>query len=116
MSSSVSAILFPPPGAEEIVSPPRPARATDDVMKLKVPLPVTVTLIAAAIGIAAAMWRIETNMSNINLIIQYERQLDVERQKQLDLRFQALDAKIETAGLRNASMNLATQLQNATKK
>ncbi len=102
--------VYPPefaPANEDNVAQSR--RATD-VMRLNVPLPFTITLIAMAIGIAAAVWRIEANVSNINIKIEYERQLDAERQRALDLRFEALNAQIQAAGLRGTSMTLSSAL------
>ena len=64
----------------------------------------------------AGVWRIESQVSILTTKIEYERQLDTERSKALDQRFEALESKIEAAGLRNAAMGFATQLQEQKAK
>lgn len=96
---------------------PRPARATD-VTKLTLPLPFTITLIGLALAAAAGVWRIESKVAAFETALSYERQLDAERSKTLDSRFAALEAKIESAGLRNAAMAMSQELdkRNAERK
>lgn len=94
---------------------PRPARATD-ASNLSFPMPLMITIIGLAMAIAAAMWRIETRVSIITTSMEYERQLDVERGKVLEQRFNALEAKIDAAGLRNAAMAMAQSLQHEKEK
>lgn len=85
-------------------------RETPDATKLTIPLPYMVTLIMLALGGAAGVWRIENKVSVITTTIEYERELDRQREKYLDQRFAALEAKIEAAGLRNAAMSLSQKL------
>ena len=95
---------------EGAVSPPREAKVTD-ASKLNFPLPLAITLVGLAITAAAGIWRIESKVNVITTTIQYERQLDEQREKYLDQRFAALEAKIEASGLRNSNMTLATEMQ-----
>ena len=81
-----------------------------DASRLQFPLPLTLTLGGLAIAAAAGVWRIEAQVSVITTTIAYERQLDAQREKYLDQRFAALEAKIESAGLRNAAMSLSQEL------
>ena len=90
---------------EGAVSPPREAKVTD-ASKLNFPLPLAITLVTLAVAAAAGIWRIESKVNVITTTIQYERQLDEQREKYLDQRFAALEAKIESAGLRNAAMSM----------
>ena len=48
--------------------------------------------------------------------MEYERQLEVEKAKLLDQRFEALKSMIESTGLRNANMSLAQELMKAQDK
>lgn len=91
----------------EKVMPPRDTDAT----RLNFPLPLAVTLFGLAATAAAGVWRIETKVAQMTTAMEYERQLDAERQKLLDQRFAALEAKIEAAGLRNAAISMYQELQ-----
>lgn len=102
--------LHPSNAGAEDVSPPREAKSTD-ASKLSFPLPLAVTLVGLAITAAAGIWRIESKVSVITTTIEYERQLDAQREKYLDQRFAALEAKIETAGLRNSALVMSQELQ-----
>lgn len=106
---------------EPDVSPPREGRITD-LTKTSVPLPFMLTVIAFAIAVAAGIWRIESQVTVIQTAISYERELDQQRatrqderdtdyRRYIDQRFETLEAKIESAGLRNASMALAQELK-----
>jgi hypothetical protein len=68
-----------------------------------------ITLFVLALG-AAGVWRIQNDVSVITKTIEYERELDRRREKELDQRFSALEAKIEAAGLRNAALSLSQEL------
>jgi hypothetical protein len=107
--------------ADSDVSPPREARITD-ITKVSVPMPFMVTLVGIALAFAAGVWRVESNVSVIQNAMSYERQLDAERaeratereadyRRYIDQRFETLEAKIESSGLRNAAMALNTELQ-----
>ena len=109
-SPSVYLDDVPAPQGVEDVSPPREARSTD-VSKLNIHLPMAITIVGAAIAIAAGVWRIESQVNIITTRIEHERELDVLREKAIDLRFSQLEAKIESSGLRNSNMSLATELQ-----
>lgn len=85
-------------------------RTEPDASKLTIPLPYMVTLITLALGAAAGVWRIENKVSVITNSIEYERELDRQREKYLDQRFAALEAKIEAAGLRNAALSMSQEL------
>lgn len=87
-----------------------------DATRIVVPLPYTVTLLLLALGGAAGVWRIENKVSVITTTIEYERELDRRREKELDQRFAALEAKIEAAGLRNAAMALSQELAKSRGK
>lgn len=92
---------------------PRPSSARDratDLMKATVPLPLMAALIASAVTIAAAMWRIESQIDIINERIAHNRELIELKEKALEDRFKMLEAKIETAGLRNSAMLLSQEL------
>lgn len=93
------------PTLEASVSP-----KPQDVTKLVLPLPYTITLLVLALGGAAGIWRIEDRVNIITTTIEYERELDRRREKELDQRFAALEAKIEAAGLRNAALAMSQQL------
>lgn len=92
---------------ERDVSPPK----ANDATKLVIPLPYLGGLLVLALAAAAGVWRIEGKVSVITTTIEYERELDRQREKYLDQRFTALEAKIEAAGLRNAAMSLSQELQ-----
>ena len=97
------------PIGEPDVSPPKDHKGTD-ATKLNFPLPLTIMLVGLALTAAAGIWRIESKVSVITTTIEYERELDRQREKYLDQRFSALEAKIETAGLRNAALALSQEL------
>lgn len=112
---------IPLSSGESDVSPPREVRATD-VTKLTVPMPFMLTIIAIAIGFAAGVWRVENKINVIETAMSYERQLDTERttraterdtdyRRYIDQRFATLEAKIETAALRNSALSLSQELQ-----
>lgn len=86
---------------------------TTDATKLAFPLPLAISLLVASLAGVGGIWRIESKVSVITTTIEYERELDRQREKYLDQRFTALEAKIEAAGLRNAAMNLSQQLQSS---
>ncbi len=123
---SASAVATFDQETPQAMSPPREERRVN-VERLTVPLPLTLTVVGMAIAAAAGVWTIEAQVSVITTSLAYERQLSAEReetdksikaaeQKYLDQRFEALEAKIDAAGLRNANMGLAQALQQATRK
>lgn len=87
-----------------------------DATKLSFPLPLMLTLIGLAITFVAGVWRVEANVSVLSNSIRYEKELDAQREKYLDQRFTALEAKIETAGLRNAALAMSQQLDQVNAK
>lgn len=107
-----------PPVIEDAVTP----RSTDareratDLMKATVPLPLMIGLIASAVTIAAAMWRIESQMDLITQRVAHNREMMDLREKALEDRFKTLEAKIEAAGLRNFNMSLVQELQQLQQK
>ena len=105
-------VTHSPPAKE----PMSPERRVTDLTKTSVPLPFMLTIIGAAIGAAMGVWRIESQVSIITTKIEYERELDAERTKTLNQRFEALEAKIEAAGLRNFNMSILTELDKAKAK
>ena len=105
-SMKVDALISPPVGGLAVSDEP-----TQDATRLAFPLPLTITLLTVAIAAAAGIWRIESKVSVITTTIEYERELDRQREKYLDQRFGALEAKIESAGLRNAALVMSQELQ-----
>lgn len=96
-----------PPSEDARVDP------STDATRLAFPLPLTITLLATALAAAAGIWRIESKVSVLTTTIEYERQLDTQREKYLDQRFAALEAKIESAGLRNAALAMSQELSKS---
>lgn len=117
-----TAHLFRRQDAASIEGPTVSARDTGaDASKIKIPLPMAVTLLSAAILVAAGVWRIENKVGKIETAIMYERELDTQRSARqaereqdyrnyIDQRFETLESKIDAAGLRNANMALAQEL------
>lgn len=93
------------------VSPPK----STDASRLTFPWPLTVGLIVFAVTIGSFVWRIEANVGAINARLDAREKSDAEikdiTQKYLDQRFATLESKIDAAGLRNANMALAQELQ-----
>lgn len=88
-------------------------RRTTDLSKTSVPLPFMLTIIATVVAIAAGVWRIDSRVSVIDARYQMQKELDAERAKYIDQRFEVVEAKIESAGLRNAAMSLSQELAKA---
>lgn len=88
-------------------------RRATDLTKLSVPLPFMVTIVGLVVAIAAGVWRIDSRVSIIEERAQMQKDVDAERARYLDQRFAAVEAKIETAGLRNAAMALSQELAKA---
>lgn len=114
MRESAALAVFPVDEAS-VVSPTREARSTD-AAKLTVPLPYLATLIGLALAGAAGVWRIEGKVGQFETAMQYERELDQQREKYLDQRFSALEAKIESSGLRNFAMQQQSRIDELAKK
>lgn len=101
--------------ADEPDVTPRPAKMTD-ATKLTVPVPYMISLIGLAVVCAAGVWRIEGKVGQFETAMQYERELDQQREKYLDQRFTALESKIESAGLRNFAMQQQSRIDELAKK
>lgn len=98
---------------EDIVSPPRDTSARDratDLMRATVPLPYLVGVISIALAIAAALWTIRTDVQLINQRLDFEARLREADKENVNLIFKTLEAKIESAGLRNSAMLLSQEL------
>ena len=105
---------------EDTLSPPSKDRTTD-ANTVSFPLPLTITIIGLVIGIAGFLYRIDTKVGVIETAMSYERQLGAERMQRqserdtdyrnyINQRFETLEAKIESAGLRNFNATLAQEL------
>lgn len=102
------------PAVEDTVSPPRSTHAREratDLARATISIPQMAWLIGIAIGIAAVGWRLESRLDLINERIQHNRELIDLREKALEDRFKMLEAKIESAGLRNYNMSVVQELQ-----
>lgn len=106
-----TAHLYRRPDDAPIEGTVAPDDRTTDATKLAFPLPLAISLLVASLAGVGGIWRIESKVSVITTTIEYERELDRQREKYLDQRFTALEAKIESAGLRNAAMSLSNELQ-----
>lgn len=115
--TAVTAFLSPDAAT---VAPSREPRATD-ITKVHVPMPFMVTLVLIAMGGAAGVWRIESKVSVIETSMAYERQMATERMQRenerdadyrryIDQRFETLEAKLESAGLRNAALSMSQEI------
>ena len=102
-----------PPADEVTPRTMSPPRELADASKLSFPLPLTITAIVFALGIGGAVWSIASDVRNINTRLDYEGQIKALEQKYLDQRFATLEAKIESAGLRNA---LSSVFQDQSKQ
>lgn len=103
---------------DEPVSPPREARSTD---LAKASLPIAwVAGIAVAVGgfgvsQAMSMAAMRSDVRDILTRMQYESQLRNDAVRLSDARFEALESKIESAGLRNFNMQMAQELAKKAK-
>ena len=106
---------------QEVISV-SPASKSTDASKLTVPLQMAVAAIIGALSVSAFYYASNqaTNktISDIAADIRVMRtemagQKELEKVKadNLELRFKTLEAKIETAGLRNAALSLSQELQ-----
>lgn len=110
MREAAAVAVYTGSHAEDEDVTPRPSRSTD-VTKLTLPLPFTITIVGLALAAAAGVWRIESKVATIETSMEYERRLDTERAETIKQRFEAMEAKIDAAGLRNANMSLVQELQ-----
>jgi hypothetical protein len=89
------------------VSPPA---KTTDVAKLTVPLPMMAAIVGSCLLAAAGVWRIETKVAVFEAAYTHQRERDADYREYINQRFETLEAKIESAGLRNANMALSQEL------
>ena len=61
MQESAAVAAFPPVEEPNDMTT-RPARSTDDVMRLHIPLPYMLTVIGVALAIAAGIWRLDARI------------------------------------------------------
>lgn len=119
---AVDAIAWPAQDAPDVSPTPK----TTDISKISLTAPMAAALIVAVAAIVGAFWQLrgvdsaqmgafrntlEQLQSRLSEREASESKLDELNQKYLDQRFAALEAKIDAAGLRNANMALAQELQ-----
>lgn len=120
--------VLPPKGVED-VTPPREARTTD-LSKTFLTLPVVIAIISSVVtgvasagvagwaystGIREVLSATQSDIRDIRTSMSYERQAKEKESENLELRFKMLEAQIESAGLRNAAMSMAQELQKLQK-
>lgn len=104
-----------------------PARAVTDASRLTFPWQMTVGMITFALAIGGFMWRIDTSVQVMAAKQEARERADLERlqtdreikeleKRYLEQRFAALEAKIESAGLRNAALTMSRELDAKGKK
>jgi len=91
-------------------------RINSDITKTSVPLPFMVGIISIALGIAAAVWSIRTDVQLMSLRMEYEAKIREADKESTAQSFKALEAKIDAAGLRNFNMSIMSDLQKAQEK
>jgi hypothetical protein len=91
------------------VTPPREVRATD-ITKLTVPMPFMLTIIGLVVTIAIGVLSIKGDVRLIDERITHEKELRLETERRRDEQFKTLEAKIESAGLRNFNAVIASEL------
>lgn len=103
------------PPVEAIVSPSK----LTDANTIAFPLPLVIVLIGALVGVAGGQWAMWAKVSNLETI---HRMSDQSSEKYnalmkdyIDQRFATLEAKIESAGLRNAALAMSQQLDKQRK-
>ena len=112
-------------GAED-VTPPRESRSTD-VSKLTATLPTVVAIVFTALAVSGAQYvaqagqreaqaEMQSDIRDMRTRMEYEAKLNEKDSILLEQRFQALEAKIETAGLRNAAIAISGELQKQQQK
>jgi multisubunit Na+/H+ antiporter MnhC subunit len=97
------------------VSPPREARSTD-LTKTVVPLPFMLTIIGLVVSIAVLVLTIKSDVRLIDEKLNHEKELRLEVEKRRDSQFETLEAKIETAGMRNTTYTALQELAKAQEK
>ena len=93
----------------------RGGRATD-LSKTYVPMPFMVTIIGLVVSIAIGVLSIKSDVRLIDERLNHEKELRLETERRRDEQFKTLEAKIESAGLRNAAIALTQELQKAQKR
>lgn len=99
----------------DALSPPREARATD-ITKATVPMPFMLTIIGLVVTIVIAVLSIKSDVRLIDERLNHEKELRVETERRRDEQFKVLEAKVESAGLRNFNMSVLADLQKAQEK
>lgn len=91
-------------------------RRATDLTKAHVPMPFMLTIIGLVVTIVISVLSIKSDVRLIDERITHEKELRAETERRRDEQFKTLEAKIESAGLRNASMALAQELVKAQEK
>lgn len=98
-------------GAADVT--PRPPRSTD-ATRLTLPIGVVVAIVITVAGFAisqaVSLAGMRSDVRDILTRMEYEAKLNESEGRRLDQRFQALESKIESAGLRNANMAMAQEM------
>jgi len=103
------------------VSPRETARVTD-ASRLSFPLQLVISIVVGCVTIVGgqlvldrgrgdAQLKIQSDVRDILTRMEYESKMKTLSDDALEQRLRALEAKIETAGLRNANMVFAQELQ-----
>lgn len=110
------------------VTPPRESRSSDvSVSRLTLTLPMVGIIVGTALSVTGAQYIAQAGQREAQAIMQsdirdmrtrmeYEAKLNEKDSILLEQRFQALEAKIETAGLRNAAISMSGELQKQNQK
>ena len=103
--------LFPSAAEEPHVSP---ATKTTDVSRISLTAPMVFALLASVVTIVGAFWSIKNSDDRVTLSIQSEvRNIQTSMAYEAKIneqRFLALDAKVESASLRQAALSMAQEL------
>ena len=120
-------VLAPsPPDGVEDVTPPREDR-TRDLAKSHLTLPMVIAVVASALSVTGGQYIVQSgqrqaqadmqsDIRDMRTRMEYEAKLNEKDSILLEQRFQALEAKIETAGLRNAAISMSGELQKQQQK
>lgn len=103
------------PPAKDTMSPER-RTVTADLTKGYVPMPFMLTLIGLVVSIVIGVLSIKSDVRLIDERLNHEKELRLETERRRDEQFKTLEAKVESAGLRNYNMAIVTELQKAQEK
>lgn len=104
------------------VSPARETARVTDASRLSFPLQLVISIVVGCVTIVGgqlvldrgrsdAQLKIQSDVRDILTRMEYESKMKTLSDDALEQRFKALEAKIESAGLRNANMVFAQELQ-----